>query len=77
MVSAVVLVNTDLSAQNEVVDGLKLIEGVEEAHALYGVYDYYVKVKANSIDELKAVTKSQIRKVTGVTSLLTLMLNDL
>lgn len=77
MVSAVVLVNTDLSAQNEVVDGLKLIEGVEEAHALYEVYDYYVKVKANSIDELKAVTKSQIRKVTGVTSLLTLMLNDL
>ncbi|MFA7398806.1 MAG: Lrp/AsnC family transcriptional regulator [Candidatus Bathyarchaeia archaeon] len=77
MVSAVVLVNTDLSAQNEVVDGLKLIEGVEEALALYGVYDYYVKVKANSIDELKAVTKSQIRKVTGVTSLLTLMLNDL
>ena len=46
MVSAVVLLNTDLDAQDEVVDSLRLIDGVEEAHALYGVYDLLVKVKA-------------------------------
>ena len=46
MVSAVVLLNTDLDAQDEVVDSLRLIEGVEEAHPLYGVYDLLVKVKA-------------------------------
>ena len=49
MVSAVVLLNTDLNAQDEVVDNLKLIEGVEEAHALYGVYDLLVKVNAKNI----------------------------
>lgn len=76
MVSAVVLLNTDLDAQDEVVDSLKLIEGVEEAHALYGVYDLLVKVKAKNIDELKNVTKSRIKQVVGVTSSLTLVLHD-
>ena len=39
MIYAVVLVNTDLDSQDEVIDNMKLVEGVEEAHALYGVYD--------------------------------------
>ncbi len=76
MISAVVLLNTDIDAQDEVVDNLRLIDGVEEAHALYGVYDLLVKVKAKDIEELKDVTKSRIKKVAGVTSSLTLMIND-
>lgn len=76
MVSAVVLLNTDLDAQDEVVDNLRLIEGVEEAHALYGVYDLFVKVRAKNIDELKTVTKARIKQVAGVTSSLTLVLHD-
>jgi len=39
MISAVVLVNTDIDSQNKVIESLKLVEGVEEAHSLYGVYD--------------------------------------
>jgi DNA-binding Lrp family transcriptional regulator len=39
MISAVVLVNTDLGSQDKVLESLKQIEGVQEAHALYGVYD--------------------------------------
>jgi DNA-binding Lrp family transcriptional regulator len=76
MVTAVVLLNTDLDAQDEVVDSLRHIEGVEEAHTLYGVYDLLVKVKAKNIDELKTVTKSRIKQVVGVTSSLTLVLHD-
>jgi hypothetical protein len=37
MISAVVLVNTDLDAQDKVIESLRLVDGVEEAHALYGV----------------------------------------
>ena len=37
MVSAVVLLNTDLDAQDKVLESLRLVDGVEEAHALYGV----------------------------------------
>jgi DNA-binding Lrp family transcriptional regulator len=74
MISALVLVNTDLDSQEKVKESLKQIEGVEEAHALYGVYDLIVKIKANSIDKLKEINKLHIKQVAGVTSLLTLMI---
>jgi DNA-binding Lrp family transcriptional regulator len=74
MISAVVLVNTDLGSQDNVLESLKQVEGVEEAHALYGVYDLLIKVKAKSIDKLKDVIKSRIKQVKGVSSSLTLMI---
>lgn len=76
MVSAVVLLNTDLEAQDEVAGNLRGIKGVQEAHALYGVYDFLVKVKADSIDDLKNVTQKRIKRVAGVTSSLTLMVEE-
>ena len=74
MISAIVLVNTDLGSQEKVLESLKLLDGVEEAHALYGVYDLLIKIKAISIDKLKDITKLSIKKVDGVTSSLTLMI---
>jgi DNA-binding Lrp family transcriptional regulator len=74
MISAVVLVNTDLGSQDKVLESLKQVEGVEEAHALYGVYDLLIKIKANSVDKLKDITKSRIKQIAGVTSSLTLMI---
>ena len=61
MVSAVVLVNTELgSSQDQVIESLKLIEGVEEAHGLCGVYDLMIKIKAQTIDKLKDIVKLQV-----------------
>ena len=74
MISAVVLVTTDLGAQDKVLENIKLVEGVEEAHALYGVYDLLIKIKGNSIDKLKEITKLKIKSMAGVNSYLTLML---
>ena len=74
MISAVVLVNTDLDAQDRVIESLRLVDGVEEAHALYGVYDLLIKIKGNSIDKLKEITKFQIKPIAGVNSSLTLMI---
>jgi len=77
MISAVVLLNTDINAvQDAVLEGIKQVEGVQEAHSLYGVYDLLVRVKAGSIDEIKNITKTQIKQVAGVTSSLTLMIDD-
>jgi|WetSurMetagenome_2_1015567.scaffolds.fasta_scaffold181438_2 DNA-binding Lrp family transcriptional regulator len=76
MVSAVVLVNTELGSQDKVLENLKRVDGVEEAHALYGMYDFLVKIKASSIDDVKHITKSKIKQVSGVTSSLTLMIKD-
>jgi DNA-binding Lrp family transcriptional regulator len=76
MISAVVLINTDLDSQDKVLENLKRIGGVAEAHALHGVYDFLVKIKAESIDEISGITKFQIKKVAGVTGSLTLMIDD-
>jgi DNA-binding Lrp family transcriptional regulator len=53
MISEVVLVNTDLNTQDTVLKSLRQVDGVEEARALYGVYDLLIKIKAISIDKLK------------------------
>ena len=67
--------DTDIGSQEKVLESLKLVEGVEEAHALYGrVYDLLIKIKATSFDRLKDIIKSRIKQVNGVTSSLTLMI---
>jgi DNA-binding Lrp family transcriptional regulator len=77
MVSAVVLVNTELgSSRDEVIESIKNIEGVEEAHAIYGVYDLIIKIKALTLDKLKETIKLRVRQTVGVTSSLTLMIVD-
>jgi len=74
MISAIILVNTEPQSQDQVLKNVKIVEGVEEAHELYGgVYDLLVKIKASSIEELKNITRLGIRNVEGVTSSLTLM----
>jgi DNA-binding Lrp family transcriptional regulator len=65
LISAVVLVNTDLDSQDRVIESLRLVDDVEEAHALYGVYDLLIKIKANSIDKLKEITKFRIKPIAG------------
>jgi DNA-binding Lrp family transcriptional regulator len=74
VVSALVLVSTALDSQEKVKERLKQIEGVEEAYALYGVYDLLIKIKALSVDSLKEITRFRIKEVAGVTSSLTLMI---
>jgi DNA-binding Lrp family transcriptional regulator len=74
LISAVVLVNTDLDSQDRVIESVRLVEGVEEAYAWYGVYDLLIKIKANSIDKIKEIAKFRIKPIAGVNSSLTLMI---
>ena len=74
MISAVVLLNTDSNYQDKILESLKLVDGVEEAHALYGVYDLLVKIKGNSIEKLKEITRSHIKTIAGINSSLTMMI---
>jgi len=39
MATAYILLNTEIGAEKQVLKALKKIEGVEEAHHLWGVYD--------------------------------------
>jgi len=73
MPSAFVLINTEIGAESEVLKLLKNIEGVEEAHAVYGVYDIVAKVKAETMDKLKEIVTWNIRRLDKVRSTLTMI----
>jgi DNA-binding Lrp family transcriptional regulator len=74
LVRAVLLVNTELGAETQVLNRIKEVEGVEEAHALNSVYDLMVKVKVTSLDKLRDLITYSIRRLAGISSLLTLMI---
>lgn len=74
MVSAIVLVNTNTAEQDKVLEKIKQLKGVEEAHILWGVYDLLVRIKANSIDKLKEIIKYSLNQLAGVSTILTLMI---
>ena len=76
MPSAFILVNTEIGAEKQVLKALKRIQGVEEAHNLWGVYDIIANVSAGSMEELKYIITSQIEKISRINSKLTMMINE-
>lgn len=73
MPTAFVLINAEIGAEDEVLQSLKKIEGVEEAHTVYGVYDIVTKIKAESMDKLKEIVTWHIRRLDRVRSTLTMI----
>ena len=46
MVIAYILLTCDLGSENSVIEQLKAIPSVKEAHGVYGAYDILVKVES-------------------------------
>ncbi|HLN44884.1 MAG: Lrp/AsnC ligand binding domain-containing protein [Chloroflexota bacterium] len=76
MPTAYVLLNTEIGSENEVVDALKKVEGVESAFNLWGVYDVIASVKSNSMDELSDIINRKIEKIDKVHSKLTMIISE-
>jgi len=76
MPTAYILVNTEIGAEKQVLEALKKIQGVEEAHSLWGVYDIIANVSADSAEELKNILTSQIEKIIKINSKLTMMIGE-
>jgi DNA-binding Lrp family transcriptional regulator len=76
MATAYVLVNTEIGAEKQVLKALKKIQGVEEAHSLWGVYDIIANVSAHNIEELKYIITSQIEKISKINSKLTMIVAE-
>lgn len=73
MPMAFVLINAEIGSEEEVLNSLKGVEGVEEAYIVYGVYDIVAKIKADSMDKLKDVVTWHIRRLNKVRSSLTMI----
>ncbi len=73
MPSAFVLINTEIGAEEEILQELKKIANVKEAYVVYGVYDIIAKVEAENMDKLKEIISWKIRRLDKVRSTLTML----
>jgi DNA-binding Lrp family transcriptional regulator len=73
MPSAIVLVNTEIGFENDVLKEIKKVECVAEASAVYGIYDIVARVKADTMDKLKEIVTFRIRRLDKVRSTLTMI----
>ena len=70
---AYVLMNTELAKEDEVVKELMKIEGVKEAYALYGIYDVIAEVEAESMEKIREIVLTRIRRLENVRTTITLI----
>ena len=68
MVKAIVLVNTDTDMGPELSEEIRKYPGVVDARLIYGPYDMYVKVDAETEDEVRALVLDKIRNHHGIKS---------
>ncbi len=73
MPKAYVLINTEPDVEEEFLEELRKIKGVVEATSVYGIYDFIVKVEASSLEEVKEIITSKIRKLKDLRSSVTLI----
>jgi len=69
-------VNVESGHEDEVLNELRKIDGVQEAYVSYGVYDLVATVRADTMDNLKDLITWRVRRIKEVRSTLTLILID-
>ena len=76
MTTAYVLINCDLGFEEQIIEELKHLSDVKEAHGIFGAYDILTKVESDSVEHLRDVITWKIRKLNRVRSTLTLMVPE-
>lgn len=76
MASALVLINVEAGAEEEVYEKLKNIPEVKEVYVVYGVYDIVVKVESENMEKLREYITNNIRKLPKVKSTLTMIIME-
>lgn len=69
---AFVLVKSEMAHEMDVMSDILKIDKVKEVKGTFGLYDIFVKIEANTINEIEDVITKQIRKVDHVLSTTTL-----
>jgi len=73
MPKAYVLINTEIGSESRVLEELKKVEGVEEAHNLWGVYDIIASIKAGTTDKLTFIITKKLEDIGKVNAKLTMI----
>ncbi|MCS7151549.1 MAG: Lrp/AsnC ligand binding domain-containing protein [Endomicrobia bacterium] len=73
MTTAIVLVKIASGKDKQVLEKLRLIEGVTHITAVFGRWDLVVDVEAKDLQELSWIVIAKIRKIKGVENTETLI----
>jgi DNA-binding Lrp family transcriptional regulator len=71
MVSAYILILTEVGKAAQVAAAVAEIEGVDAAEDVTGPYDVIVRAKANDVDELGRLVVARIQAIDGIDRTLT------
>ena len=71
MVTAYILVQTEVGKAAQVAKDIIDITGVQQAQAVTGPYDVIVRAEAQNIDELGQLVVARVQAVAGITRTLT------
>jgi DNA-binding Lrp family transcriptional regulator len=71
MVTAYILVQTEVGKAAQVAKDIIDITGVQQAQSVTGPYDVIVRAEAQNIDELGQLVVARVQAVAGITRTLT------
>jgi DNA-binding Lrp family transcriptional regulator len=71
MVSAYILILTEVGKAAQVAEAVAKIEGVEAAEDVTGPYDVIVRAKAETVDDLGKMVVAKIQAIDGIDRTLT------
>jgi DNA-binding Lrp family transcriptional regulator len=67
-----ILINAELGMEEDLIQELRKMENIKEAHLMYGVYDVIVKAEAENMENLKELVAFKIRRLKEVKNTLTM-----
>ena len=73
MATAYVLIGTEMGAESEVIELLKNVPEVKEAHSVYGDFDIIARLEADIMEEIKFAISKKIRSIKKIRSTTTLI----
>ena len=73
---AFLLLNTDVSAEQDVLESLNKIEEVKAAYLVYGVYDIIAELESSSLEDIKTRVLDHVREIDKIRSTVTMIVAD-
>jgi len=67
-----VLINCELGAEDYIIEELKTIPQVKNAHVTFGAYDVIAEIQAKNSQEFDTILSQKIRSLSQVMSTMTL-----
>jgi DNA-binding Lrp family transcriptional regulator len=68
-----VLIQTQVGRVGDVLDRIKALKGVVEAHSVTGEYDIICKIETRDLEEVRRIVVEGIHKIEGVVRTVTLI----